>query len=350
MAPVPSTIERIVTLGQEVGLTSCGIASCDPSSRGDQLENWLARGGHAGMAWMERTKEVRKDLRRRWAWAKSALVATQSYLLPPRDRRALPGLGPYIARYARGVDYHDRMRDHLAAWCDAVETELGRPFRRALNCDTSALLERELAVRAGLGWIGRNNCLIGPEGDSWRFIGVALTDLELPSSGVALTERCGSCRACLDACPTQAIPEPFFVDAGRCISYLTIEHRGAIPLPLRDQIGDWLFGCDVCQEVCPWNQRAAPSGDPYYALRDELAETTLADVAALDVPTFRRTFRQTPQLRPKRAGMVRNALLVGYHERDAAVMEVAKRLVEDPEEAVRETARWVLQNEPAEGR
>lgn len=335
----------ILELGRELGLTACGVARCGPSDFGAQFDAWLERGAHAGMEWLARTADVRKDLHRRWPWAKSALVAVQSYLCAPLDRRALPGLGPYIARYAQGQDYHDLLETRIGAWGDAIERLVGSSVRRAVLVDTAAILEREMAVRAGLGWIGKNACLIGPEGDSWRFIGVLLTDLELEStSGLAL-DRCGSCRACLDACPTDAFAAPFVVDARRCISYLTIEHRGTFPQDLRASIGDWFFGCDVCQEVCPWNRRIEPSAEPAFQLREDYARTSLAEVAALDVPAFRQRFRRTPLLRPKRAGLVRNALTVGANLRDEETLAVAKRLIDDPEQTVRETAAWVVNQE-----
>ncbi|MFN7964882.1 MAG: tRNA epoxyqueuosine(34) reductase QueG [Acidobacteriota bacterium] len=332
----------LLDLGLELGLTACGVARCGPSDYGTQLDAWLERGAHAEMGWLARTANIRKDLHRRWPWAKSALVAVQSYLSAPRDRRRLPGIGPYIARYAQGQDYHELLESRIGSWGDAVEHAVGVPVRRAVLVDTAAILEREMAVRAGLGWIGKNACLIGPEGDSWRFIGVLLTDLDLEPTGATTLDRCGSCRACLDACPTDAFAAPFVVDARRCISYLTIEHRGPFPTQMRASIGDWFFGCDVCQEVCPWNRRVEPTAEPALGLREEYADTQLADVAALDVPAFRQRFRRTPLLRPKRAGLVRNALTVGANIDDAATIEVAEQLLDDPEPAVRETAAWVL--------
>jgi epoxyqueuosine reductase len=338
----PLSPEAIRDEALRAGLTDCGVASCAPSDHAARLDAWLARGAHGAMAWMERTAEIRKNLRAKWDWADSALVAVASYLTPPADRRELSGIARHVSRYARGRDYHDLLKARLRAWGDALEVRLGAPFRRVALVDTSAVLERELAVRAGLGWFGKNTCLIGPRGDSWRFIGVLLTDLRLPSSGPPAAERCGSCSACLDACPTGAITEPWFVDARRCISYLTIEHRGPVPRAWRRATGDWLFGCDVCQDVCPWNRKAEPVSDPELAADPSLEQISLAELAAMDDASFRARFRRTPLARPKRAGMVRNALIAGANAGDRSVIDVARRLVDDPDEGVRDAARWAL--------
>ena len=200
-------------------------------------------------------------------------------------------------------------------------------------------------MRAGLGWIGKNTCLIGPRGDSGRFIGVVLTDLdpnELRTAPVeAAAERCGSCTACLDACPTGALPEPFFLDSRRCISYLTIEHRGAVPEPLRRKMGEWLFGCDICQEVCPWNRKVSPVSDARLSVDPRYTETSLAQLAALDEVGFRAAFRKTPLARPRRSGMVRNALIAGANIADPELLKQAAELLDDDDPVIAETARWV---------
>jgi epoxyqueuosine reductase len=335
-------LAALTDAGKAAGFTACGVAPCRPSGQAAALDAWLARGAHAGMRWLETTAEIRKNLHRRWPWAKSALVGVASYLAPPRDRQARGGIARHVARYAHGQDYHRTLTAWLVEWAAAIERLHGGPFRRAVLVDTGALLERELAVRAGLGWIGRNSCLIGPEGNSWTAIGVVLTALELPHSTPTVLDRCGSCTACLDACPTGAIPEPYFVDSNRCTSYLTIEHRGAIDGALAGAMGDWLFGCDVCQEVCPWNRRAMPDAAPEFAANPRYAALTLETVARMDVPAFREAFRGMPLLRPKRAGMVRNALIAGANLGDDDVRRAAAELVDDEEDAVRRAARWSL--------
>ena len=339
------TLRAIRQAGRSAGLTECGVASCGPSDHGAQLDAWLARGAHGAMEWMERTASVRKELRSKWDWATSAMVGVVSYLTEPVERGELHGIARHMSRYARGRDYHDVLKARLTRWGDEIERLAGSPVRRVGLVDTSAVLERELATRAGLGWFGKNTCLIGPRGDSWRFIGVLLTDLELSGTGPAPQERCGTCTACLDACPTGAIREPWFVDATRCISYLTIELRGPIPREWRPAIGNWLFGCDVCQEVCPWNRKTPPVDEPGLAVDQAYAQISLAELAAMDEATFRESFEGSPLRRPKRAGMVRNALIVGANTGDDEVLRVAARLVDDPDPGVRDAARYALQRD-----
>lgn len=344
-------VREMLEAGRGAGLTSTGVASCRPSDHGAHLRAWLARGAHAGMEWMERNAAIRLALRTHWDWAHTAFVATLSYLSAPLDRTKLRGVARYVSRYARGADYHDLLKDRLRTWGDAIERIAGGPVRRIALVDTSPVLEREMAWRAGLGWFGKNTCLIGPQGDSWRFVGILLVDMKLmeEDGGVVpaaapLLEMCGSCRACLDACPTDAIPEPWFVDANRCLSYWTIEHRGTIPPEFAGAIGDWLFGCDVCQEVCPWNRKApAATGGPFSA-RPALESTSLASLLRKDEPRFRAAFRGTAMFRPHRPTLVRNALLVAHGQNDLEALAEAPRLRdEDPDPVVRETARDVLE-------
>ncbi len=340
--------DRVLELGREAGFTAVGIAHCGPSDHGAALARWLARGAHAGMEWMKSSEGVRRDLRSKWPWARSALVGAVSYLTAPRDRQELPGVARYVARYARGFDYHELLKRRFLNWAGAVEQAAGRRVHRAILVDTSTILEREMAVRAGLGWFGKNTCLIGPRGDSWRFLGVTLLEIELEPTvdPAAALHRCGSCRACLDACPTGAITEPFFVDARRCLSYLNIEHEGALPvLPgrgVRDTLDDWLFGCDVCQDVCPWNHKVEPADAPEFAPDPRWAGIPLAEVVRMDIEGFKRAFFGTPLSRPKRAGIVRNALHVAAHVGDDAALAAAHDLVDDADAGVRAAARAVL--------
>lgn len=333
----------IVATGCESGFTACGVASCAPSEHGDHLDRWLAMGAEGSMAWMASTAAIRKNLQGKWDWARTALVGVVSYLQEPVERSRAPGLWRHVARYARGRDYHHVVKARLEAWAQALAADAGEPFRHAALVDTSAILERELAMRAGLGWIGKNTCLIGSEGDSWRFIGVLLVDFDVDlEPAPRLAERCGTCRACLDACPTQAFPEPHVLDARRCISYLTIEHRGPIDPELRPLLDGWLFGCDVCQEVCPWNRRLAPAHDPDLAPDARLAALDLVALAGLPEPTLREAVRGTPLLRAKRAGLIRNALLAAASVGEERIRGVASSLADDPDDGIRDAARWAL--------
>ncbi len=348
------TLGEILAAGRELGFAACGAASLAPSAMDEALADWLARGRHAGMAFLPRTAATRLDPRAKWDWARGALVGAVSYaggpaqVGNPADDPGGPGVRRYVSRYARGRDYHDVVKERLRAWGNRAEAVLGRPLRRVALCDTSAVLERELAVRAGIGWIGKNTCLVGERGSSWLFLGVLLVDVELPvtepPTDLLSTSRCRDCRACLDACPTGALVEPFVLDARRCLSYLTIEHRGPIPGEFHEALGSRLLGCDACQEACPWNRVAGmpEAPDPGLGALPVLDELTLADVAALDEAGFRERFRRSAIARARRAGLVRNALLVGANLADPAVAAVARRLVDDPDEGVRAAARSCL--------
>ena len=344
LAENPADPALVRETGLAAGFVDCGLTDLAPSEHGEHLDQWLARGLHADMGWMEHTAAIRKDLVRKWAWARGALVGAVSYLTEPRERKEAPGYLAHVARYARRDDYHDIVKARLRDWGERLSHATAREFRSVALVDMSAVLERELAARAGVGWIGKNTCLIGARGDSWRVLGVLLVDFEIDQSARApLAERCGSCRACLDACPTDAFPEPWVLDARRCISYLTIETRGSVPSELRASMGDWLFGCDVCQEVCPWNRRAASVDDPSF--EGPRAAPSLAEIARLDEREFRALFRRTPLARPKRAGLVRNALIAGANAGDPDVIEAAGELLNDADEVVRETARWVCERQ-----
>lgn len=338
----PADPQLVRETGLAAGFAACGLTDLAPSEHGEHLDRWLQRGLHADMAWMQHTAELRKDLVRKWTWARGALVGAVSYLTEPRDRHDAPGYLAHVARYARRDDYHDVVKRRLRDWAQRLADATGREFRSVALVDMSAVLERELAARAGVGWIGKNTCLIGEGGDSWRVLGILLVDFEVSAAArQPLAERCGSCRACLEACPTGAFPEPWVLDARRCISYLTIEMRGSIPIELRRGMGDWLFGCDVCQEVCPWNRRAKGVDDPSFD--GPRSAPSLGEIARLDEREFRALFRRTPLARPKRAGLVRNALIAGANAGDGAVLEAARDLLDDESDVVRETARWAIE-------
>jgi epoxyqueuosine reductase len=310
---------RIKERGREIGFAAVGVADAGPSRHADFLRRWLAAGRAGRMAWIERSAGARADPKNIAPWARSAIVAAAAYL-PYRGRRdGQEGLVRHVARYAVGSDYHRVLRDRLGRLAAFVRD--AAPGARTLaSVDTGPLLERELAARAGIGWFGKSTNLIGADGDSWMLLGVLLTDLDLPPDD-PVADRCGTCTACLDACPTGAILEPYLVDSRRCISYLTIELRGRIPEQDRSGIGDWVFGCDVCQEVCPWNRAAAPAGDPAFAPGEPLRRRRLADLVRLTAAEYRREFRKTALGRPLRWGAVRNALIAAARAEIAAAVE-----------------------------
>ncbi|MGH7355783.1 MAG: tRNA epoxyqueuosine(34) reductase QueG [Candidatus Rokuibacteriota bacterium] len=318
----------------ELGFDRVAIGHAAPPEHGAAFERWLDA-GHAGtMDYLARTRAERLDPGRLLPGCRSVIAVALNYR--PPDDPAWAG----VARYARGRDYHDVMRPKLRRLVELLDAAGGAGVRSRAAVDTSAVLERDLAAAAGLGWIGKNTNLLHPTLGSYFFIGIVLTTAELEPDARA-PDRCGTCRACLDACPTAAFPAPYALDARRCIAYLTIEHRGPIDPELRPGIGEWLFGCDVCQEVCPWNRAAPPAGEP--ALAPGAMPPRPADVVGLDDAGFRARFGDTAISRTRRAGLARNAALVLGNRGDAAAVPALRRALEDADPSVSDAARWALE-------
>jgi epoxyqueuosine reductase len=247
-----------------------------------------------------------------------------------------------VARYAQGADYHDVLRQRLNQLLAWVQTQ--RPGCQGRGIvDTAPLLERDFARRAGLGWFGKNTMLIHKRLGSYFFLGALLLDLELRPDPAQETSHCGTCTACLDACPTQAFPEPGVLDARRCISYLTIELRSPVPEDLRGSLDEWIFGCDVCQEVCPWNRKALPGTEPALQPRAELIALDPVELLSLSEEAFRRRFRGTALLRAKRRGLLRNAALLLGNRGDPAALPALRRALDDAEPLIREAAQWAIE-------
>lgn len=277
---------------QALGFNLAGITDASPLQGGDRLIAWLAAGAHGEMEYMARTAEVRCDPRRFLPGARSVIVVALSY----RDEEARPAVPPpgtvTIARYAQRRDYHEVMRRRLVRLGRFLQSLFGGS-RWRVAVDTAPLLERELAQRAGLGWIGKNTCLINRRLGSELFLGELVTDAELTSSGGGRS-HCGRCTACLDACPTGALTRDGFLDARRCISYLTIEHRSAFQLWEAGALGGHLAGCDICQDVCPWNRRTPASCDPALRTRPHLVGPAMATLSRLDEADWRRYSAGSP--------------------------------------------------------
>jgi epoxyqueuosine reductase len=303
--------ESVRDLTRALGFDAVAIGPADPPERGPALERWIEAGYAGGMGYLARRLPERLDPRRVLPGAASVVSVALNYY---QGEAPDPSWAP-VARYAWGRDYHDVMSPRLARLAAYLDEACGARSRGYV--DTGPVLERDLAARAGLGWIGKNTMLLRPGLGSWFFIGVLLTTAELERDA-SLPDRCGSCRACLDVCPTEAFVAPYVLDARRCISYLTIEHRGEIDADLEGQMGEWQFGCDLCQSVCPWNKKAPVTSDRSFAPSAPYPEAgTLVEMSDDDL---RRRFAGTALLRPKPAGLRRNAAiaLANSRRRDGA--------------------------------
>lgn len=296
---------RLKARALELGFVACGVAPLEPSRHAGALDDWLAAGYGGTMRYLHRQAARRKAPATIVPGATRAVVVLENYAPDPEPPDPEPARQVRVARYARGADYHivtGRRLDQLADWLRTEGATVARPF-----LDAGPVPERELAQRAGLGWIGKNTMLIRPASGSWTFIGVVLTDLPLALDDPFEADRCGSCTACLDACPTAAFVAPRVLDATRCISYLTIEHRGPIPDELASHLEGWAFGCDICNEVCPWNIRfAEPATTPDFAPRAVPVRDDPRYFERMDEAEFAERFSDTPLERPGLAGMRRN--------------------------------------------
>jgi epoxyqueuosine reductase len=318
----------------EVGFDRVGVGPAGAAEHAARFEAWLDAGYAGSMAYLARTRAERQDPDRLLPGCRAVVAVALAYG-PREDDPSWRA----VSRYARGRDYHELMRPRLAALVDSVREAGGPGVVSRAAVDTSAVLERDLAARAGLGWIGKNTNLIAVGGGSYFFIGVVLTTADLVPDAAA-AEHCGSCTACLDACPTQAFVAPWTLDARRCLAYLTIEHRGEIADAWKPAVRDWLFGCDVCQEVCPWNRKAPPAGEP--ALAPDAPLPALTALLAMDEAAFRARFRGSAVRRARRAGLARNAALVLGNRGDRAAEPALRRALDDPDAGVRDAAAWAL--------
>jgi epoxyqueuosine reductase len=313
-----------------------------------QLQHFLAEGAHGDMDWMETTASRRGDPRVLWPQVRSVIMLGLNYsqqdgqadgkscdplaILRHRDRGA-------ISVYAQADDYHDIIKPRLKAVARWLTAQAGGDVK--VFVDTAAVMEKPLAAAASLGWQGKHTNLVSRQFGSWLFLGAIFTTLELPPDAPEV-DHCGSCRACLDICPTAAFPAPYRLDARRCISYLTIEHKGPIPRDLRTAIGNRIYGCDDCLAVCPWNKFAQAGHEMRLAARDELKAPRLAELARLDDAAFRKMFAKSPVKRTGRDRFVRNVLIAIGNSGDATLADEARRLLADPSPLVRGAAVWTL--------
>lgn len=296
---------EIRALAAELGFDACGIADATAIDPNGRLNDWLGRGYGADMLWIHRTQALRADPRLKVDGAKSVIVLAMNYFVPDADRPMGSGK---IARYARGRDYHKTVKRRVIELCRAIEA-MDDGIRCYGSVDTGPVMERAWAERAGVGSIGKNSLALRTDMGSWFFIATVITTASLVADAPA-EDICGTCTLCIDACPTNAIVEPKVVDSRLCISYQTIENRGEVPQELHEAQGEWLFGCDICQEVCPWNRFATPTDEPDFQPRvgQDFAEPdTLIE---MDEAEFNTRFAGTAIRRTKHSGMVRNAHIV----------------------------------------
>ena len=327
------------------GFEIVGITSAEPLAEAlEALTAWCGAGHEASMGYLSRDPPQRADPRTLHKDVRSVISVAVNYWhdAPAFEDEARFGR---VARYAWGRDYHDLVLPRLDALGSELVDRLPGARKARSACDYSPFLERAAAVRSGLGFFGKNTCLLMPRKGSWFFLGELLLDVELPGTTPDGVDHCGTCTDCLGACPTDAFPAPFVLDANRCISYLTIEHRGFIPEALREDMGAWVFGCDVCQDVCPFNRWAAPAPWPELGPEHGVGpRLDLGDVLALDdQAAFEARFADTPLLRPKRVGLVRNAAIAARNVgADHLVPRLETLAVDDAEAVVRGTALWSL--------
>jgi epoxyqueuosine reductase len=345
---------RLKEHARGLGFGPVGVATVEPSDHLDLYRTWLEGGRHGEMAYLAREDAVarRADLRQTMPSVRSAVVVGHEYFqADPPGVPADPARG-VIARYARGQDYHGAIKKLLLELHGWIEASVEGPVEGRVYVDTGPILEREMALRAGVGWFGKNTMLIHPKRGSYFFLGLLLLDLELEADAPFQEDHCGTCRTCLDACPTGALlgrdaSGAPVMDAPRCISYLTIEHRGPIPVELRALMGNRVYGCDICQEVCPWNERfVQPAEDEAYRTRDGLDGPSLVDLAqrllGLDESEFRALFRESPITRAKRAGLLRNVCVALGNWGAREAIPILARALADEEALVRGHAAWAL--------
>ena len=345
--PIETLEQRLKAEAERLGFAACRIADADAAPKSAaRLRAWLDAGHHGDMLWMEERAHQRGSPRGLWPDVRSVIMLGMSYA-PGRDPLALAG-APDRARfsvYAQGKDYHDVVKKALKAlarWLVEQQAREGEAGGLKVFVDTAPVMEKPLAQGAGLGWQGKHSNLVSRDHGSWLFLGAIYTERALTPDGPE-RDHCGSCTACQAACPTDAFPAPYVVDARRCISYLTIEHKGPIPEALREGIGNRVYGCDDCLAVCPWNKFADhAAANKAFVGRAELAAPAIGDLLDLDDATFREIFSGSPIKRIGRNRMVRNAAIAAGNSGDPRLLARLQALVGDEDSVVAEAATWAI--------
>lgn len=333
--------ESIKNKARQLGFILAGVTTPEPPPHFSTFEYWLAQGRHGTMNYLatERSLSRRADPREIMPECKSILVLATPYG-PPRPLREEPEEKGKIASYAWGKDYHDLLPTRMKELIQFIEEQVGCPVKNHWYADTGPILERDLAQRAGIGWIGKNTCLINPTRGSYFLLSEILLELELAPDPPFITDHCGTCTRCIDACPTDCILPDRTIDATRCISYLTIELKDEIPVELRDKIGGWVFGCDICQNVCPWN-RFAEEGDPAFGASNPAR--SMAEELSVSPQEFNQRFKGSPVKRAKRRGYLRNVAVALGNIGGMHALPVLQHARNHEEPLVREHAEWAIE-------
>jgi epoxyqueuosine reductase len=325
-----------------LGFSLVGITTPDPPPHVDVYRGWINADRHASMAYLARLDAIVKRADPLAVLPECQAIVVTGTVYNPTVQDFSSGF--QVAAYAQGEDYHHVLVERLRELVSEMEKQVGKSLQYRIYADTGPLLERELAQRAGLGWIGKNTCLIHPTLGSNLLLAELLLDYPIEPDQPFTADRCGSCTRCIDACPTNCILPNRTIDAGHCISYLTIEHKGTIPPTLRSGVGDWIFGCDICQQVCPWNIRFAQhTGDQAFMPTPFLQSSALSNFLRLSPDHWRKSLRGSPLERPRRKGLVRNAAIVaGNQAGEEWIDDLAYVLRNDPEPTPRAHAAWAL--------
>ena len=336
---IQKKLEKIERRAHELGFDGFGVADPELGEAGPRFQEWLDRGFDGTMAYMKRGADKRLDLNQVLPGVRSVLCLRMNYFSAPKSLDFLKDRGTGdISNYAHHLDYHDVMTPRLQQLEETLLAEFP-DCRTKRYVDTGPVLEKPLAQKAGLGWIGKHTNLLTEGLGSWYFLAEILIDIELPRSREA-EDHCGTCESCIDICPTRAIVAPYVLDSRKCISYLTIELKGVIPVEYRKAIGNRIYGCDDCQIVCPWNSYAVPTDEAVYQERQETR--LLIDLMRLDDEGFRARFRKSPVKRIKRRGLLRNVAVALGNSGDPSAVPVLTEALQDAEPLIRAHAVWAL--------
>jgi epoxyqueuosine reductase len=344
MMAADSLETRIKRMASDLGFDLAGICKPDPPPHFQSYLDWVEKGYHAGMEYLarEHSRSARVDPKLILPECESILVLGICYL--PQDVSLIQQEQWSISAYAAGNDYHQIIKGKMNVLVSQIKDEIGSEFPYRIYTDTGPILEREYAQMAGLGWTGKNSCLINPQLGSYLFLGEILLGFPLKADRPFETDYCGSCSACVDSCPTACILPDRTLDANRCISYLTIEHRGSIPFEQHEKIDGWIFGCDVCQKVCPWNKRfAQPTNEQDFQVRSDYEEFDLLQFLSLDEVSFKQVFQASPIQRARLEGFLRNAMIAAGNHPDEQYIPLLHRLLQQTwSTPLRQHAAWSL--------